>query len=101
MIGIIILSVVTVVIIVLCAIILAGKGDHLIAGYNTADEKTRQKYDVKRLRLVVVSMCMLTMVACWIPLFTQNIVAILCIPVLAFIIVFGGILFVNSWCKKK
>ena len=40
--GIIILSIVTAIMVVLCAIILAGKGDHLIAGYNTASEEEKQ-----------------------------------------------------------
>ena len=99
--GIIIISIVSAIMIVLCAIILAGKGDHLIAGYNTASEAERQQYDIKRLRLVVAFICLLTMLACWIPFLTENIVAILCVPILAFIIVYGGILVVNSWCKKK
>ena len=32
--------------------ILSGKGDNLIAGYNTASKKDKEKYNVKRLRLV-------------------------------------------------
>ena len=99
--GIIMLSIVTAIMVVLCAIILAGKGDHLIAGYNTASEEEKQRYNIKRLRLAVAIMCLLTMLACWIPLFTDSIVATMCVPILAFIIVFGGILVVHSWCKKK
>ena len=99
--GIIIISVVSAIMIVLSAIILAGKGDHLIAGYNTADEKTRQQYNIKRLRLVVAAMCLLTTLLCWIPLLAESTLAAICIPILCLIIIFGGILVVNSWCKKK
>ena len=99
--GITTTSVVTAIVIVLCAIILAGKGDFLIAGYNTASKEERQKYDIKRFRLVVAIMALLTILICWIPLLTESIVVTLCVPILALIIVFGGILFVNSWCKKK
>lgn len=31
-------------------VILLGKGDNLIAGYNTASEQEKAKYDIKRLR---------------------------------------------------
>ena len=37
---------------VLGIVILSGKGDNLIAGYNTSSKKDKEKYDVKRLRLV-------------------------------------------------
>ena len=100
--GIIIISVVTAIMIALCAIILSGKGDHLIAGYNTASEKERSQYDIKRLRLVVALMCLLAALpACWIPFLTDNILVIMCTPILCFIIIYAGILAINSWCKKK
>lgn len=99
--GIIILSVVTAIIIVLCAIILSGKGDHLIAGYNTASEKERRQYDIKRLRLVIASMCLLTILVCWIPIMSDSIIIGLSIPMLCFIIIYAGILLINNWCKKK
>ena len=34
-------------------VILIGKGDNLIAGYNTASKEERSKYNVKRLRYLV------------------------------------------------
>lgn len=34
-------------------IVLVGKGDKLIAGYNTATEQERAKYHVKRLRALI------------------------------------------------
>lgn len=99
---IIIVSVLSAIVVVLCAIILSGKGDRLIAGYNTASEKERAQYDIKRLRLVTALMCLLTtLLACWIPFLTDNILVILCTPILCFGIIYAGILVVNSWCKKK
>ena len=101
MVGIIILSILTVIMIALCAIILSGKGDNLIAGYKTATEKERQQYDIKRLRLVVALICLLSILVCWIPCFTENILIGICVPILCFILIFAGILVINSWCKKK
>ena len=102
MIGIIILSVVTAILIVISAIILSGKGDHLIAGYKTTSEEQRRLYNIRRLRLVVALIYLLSVLVCWIPVMTDNIVVILfSAPILSFIIVFGGIILINSWCKKK
>ena len=40
---------------VLAVIFLMGKGDMLIAGYNTASEEERKTIDIKRLRIVMAS----------------------------------------------
>ena len=99
---IIILSFVTAIIIVLCVVILVGKGDHLIAGYNTASEEKQRQYNIKRLRLVVASICFFTILACWVPLLTDNpIVKMYSIPMLTFSILCIGLILINSWCKKK
>lgn len=78
MVGTIILIVITAIFIALCAIILSGKGDNLIAGYKTASEKERQQYDIKRLRLVVALMCLMPVLVSWIPLTTDNIIVSFC-----------------------
>ena len=99
--SIIILSIVTAIILVLSAIILSGKGDHLIAGYNTASEKKRRQYDIKRLRLVVALMSLLVILVCWIPVLSDSAIVVFVIPILCFTILCAGILIINSWCKKK
>ena len=38
---------------VLGIIVLAGKGDMLIAGYNTASKEEKEKVNIKRLRLLI------------------------------------------------
>ena len=100
--GIIILSIASAVILVLCAIILSGKGDHLIAGFKTAKEEERRQYNIKRLRLVVALICFFPILVCWIPFVTDNIFVILfAVPIFCFITLFGGIILIDSWCKKK
>ena len=39
--------------VVLGIIVLAGKGDMLIAGYNTASKEEKEKVNIKRLRLLI------------------------------------------------
>ena len=43
---------------VLAVIFLMGKGDMLIAGYNTASEEERKTIDIKRLRIVMAPLCL-------------------------------------------
>ena len=38
-------------------VILIGKGDWLIAGYNTASEEERKKVNIVRLRIVMAIIC--------------------------------------------
>ena len=98
----IIVSIISLIFIALCGIILSGKGDNLIAGYKTATERERQQYDIKRLRFVVALMCLLPpLLVCWIPFLTENILIVMFIPILCVILIYSGILIINSWCKKK
>jgi len=41
-------------------VILIGKGDWLIAGYNTASEEERKKVNIVRLRIVIAIICWLS-----------------------------------------
>ena len=45
--------VLAVILVVMAIVILAGKGDWLIAGYNTASKEDKETVNVKRLRLIV------------------------------------------------
>ena len=40
-------------------VVLLGKGDFLISGYNTASKEEKAKYDIGRLRLLVFVMVMI------------------------------------------
>ena len=89
---------------VLCAlmgmIVLLGKGDNLIAGYNTASENEKEKYDIVRHRLVT-GVTVLA-VACLLPLLLltvgdayrfsiSGIIGAVCIV---------GVILSNTWAKK-
>ena len=52
---------------VLAVIFLMGKGDMLIAGYNTASEEERKTIDIKRLRIVMAVLMVVTAVFCTTP----------------------------------
>ena len=86
----------------LTLLILSGRGDNLIAGYNTASEKEREQYHIKRLRLVIAGILLATTILFWIPILMNNkdpyklIVLIGMFPVC-----FIGIILANTWAKKK
>ncbi len=46
-------SIIAAIMVVIGIIVLAGKGDMLIAGYNTASKEEREKVNIKRLRLLI------------------------------------------------
>ena len=97
----IVLIIVAAILVILGIIILIGKGDNLIAGYNTASEEEKAQYNVKRLRgligglLIVLAPMMLllngenTMAATW---SFVALVFVLCIVV---------VILANTWAKKK
>ena len=84
---------------VLALVVYFGKGDNLIAGYNTASEKERAQYNIKRLRLIVSLILLLS---------AGFVLALLYIPPALIGIVTPGFVFVtligvvlaNTWAKK-
>ena len=97
----IVLIIVAAILVIMGVLILIGKGDNLIAGYNTASKEEKAKYNVKRLRgligglLIVLAPMMFllngedTMAATW---SFAALVFVLCIVV---------VILANTWAKKK
>lgn len=86
-------------------IILLGKGDMLIAGFNTASKEEKEKIDIKRLRLLTGGLCILLAVLV-VP--SQIIIEKSGEPRTATLLVSGAmvilagiaILLANTWAKK-
>ena len=55
-------GIISLIIALLGVVILVGKGDWLIAGYNTASKEKKEKINVKRLRWLVAIVCWLAAV---------------------------------------
>ena len=97
--------VVLIIVALVCAVmgilVLIGKGDNLIAGYNTASKEERERYDIKRLRgligglMIVLAPLLLLMIgkesmaAIW---SFCGIVLVLCLVV---------VILANTWAKRK
>lgn len=79
-----------------------GKGDKLIAGYNTASEEERKKVNIQRLRILMSCISVITAAFCVsLPIVGNNIQAQLgAVAVFMAVIIFVVIL-ANTWAKKK
>ena len=87
---------------VLAVIFLMGKGDMLIAGYNAASEEERKTIDIKRLRIVMAVLMVVTAVFCTIvPLLGNDKNSLLAAAGIFLAIIFVGIIIANTWTKKK
>ena len=85
-------------------VILSGKGDNLIAGYNTASEEERREVNIKRLRIVVAGICILSPVVISLPVFigkegdaSLHLFTAFCVFLMTIIVV----ILANTWCKRK
>ena len=83
---------------VLALVVYFGKGDNLIAGYNTASERERAQYNIKRLRLIIALLLLLTagfvLTICYFPY-----ISIIATPIFVIVTLIGVVL-ANTWAKK-
>ena len=63
---------VAVLLLVCGALILMGRGDYLISGYNTASEKKRERYNLFRLRLNSGLLCIYCAIVLIIGYYVEN-----------------------------
>ncbi len=88
--------------IALALVFLAGKGDRLIAGYNTASEEERCKVDIHRLRILMAICSFLgAALSVFLGFFGEDkgksTIAVIVFIVLTIVI----IILSNTWAKKK
>ncbi len=97
----IVLIIVAATLLIMGIIILIGKGDNLIAGYNTASKEEKEQYNIKRLRgliggiLVVLAPMMLLLLG------KESLAATLSFVVLTFVLCIVMVLLANTWAKKR
>lgn len=97
-----IIAVISCIVLLLSIIILIGKGDGLIARYNTASEKERAQINIKRLRTLVAGLLGVVCVFLWIPaIFEQK--EFLWGAIIIMLMIVRAVVFLanSSWCKKK
>ena len=93
----------TIILFPMLLLIVVGKGDALIAGYNTASAEERARYNVKRLRGLVAASLLVVVIAFWLPLIvgaTKNGVFIITLPV-TLVAAIVTVILANTWAKKN
>ena len=82
-------------------VILIGKGDNLIAGYNTASKEERAKYDIKRLRGLIGGLLLVLAPLMFLlygePSMGRSFAFASLVLVLSIVVV----ILANTWAKKK
>ena len=88
--------------IILAVIFLMGKGDKLIAGYNTASEEEKSKVNIKRLRLLMAIICVITAGFVSIqPIIESNRATQMGVFFAFILVTMIFIILANTWAKKK
>lgn len=101
----IILSVISLLIVVVAVVIMLGRGDDFIVGYNIASKKTRNMYDIRRVRVIVGVLLMLIAMA--LPAIATLLImgykelVMTTLPAIVFVLIAATFTASHLWAKKK
>ncbi len=89
-----------VVLVVMAIVILAGKGDWMIAGYNTASKEDKEAVNVKRLRLILgILLLVIAPLLFWLGDYSDKTTGLIFSGIVIVLTVVAVIL-ANTWAKK-
>lgn len=94
-------SIIAAILVVIGVIILAGKGDMFIAGYNTASEEEKEKVNIKRLRLLIGGLSVIIAPLFFIPNEENDVSLGLTIAGIVVVLTIIVLVLANTWAKKK
>ena len=99
---IIVTGIIAVLFLVFAIVFLMGKGDKLIAGYNTASEEERAKINIKRLRVLMAILSVITAgYVSILPIIGDNPQDQMVGVFVFFAITILFVILANTWAKKK
>lgn len=82
-------------------LVLAGKGDNLIAGYNTASREEREQIDIKRLRGLVGGLLIVLAPLMILLLGNETMASAGSFGAIVFVLCIVVVILANTWAKKK
>ena len=82
-------------------LILVGKGDNLIAGYNTASKEEKAQYNIKRLRGLTGGLLIVMAPMTALMLGEETMTAVWSFVGLTFFMCIIVVILANTWAKKK
>ena len=98
----IVTGIIAVLFLVFAIVFLMGKGDKLIAGYNTASEEERAKVNIKRLRILMAILSVITAgYVSILPIIGDNPQDQMVGMFVFFAITILFVILANTWAKKK
>ena len=97
----IVLLIVAAPLLIMGIVILVGKGDSLIAGYNTASKEEKSQYNIKRLRGLIGGLLVLLAPMTVILLGEETMAATWSFVALTFVLSIVVVILANTWAKNK
>ena len=97
----IVLIIIAAIMAIMGIIVLIGKGDNLIAGYNTASKEEREQYHIKRLRGLIGGLLVVLAPMTVLMLREETMTATWSFVGLTFILTIIVVVLANTWAKKK
>ncbi len=82
-------------------LVLVGKGDNLIAGYNTASREEREQIDIKRLRGLVGGLLIVLAPLMVLLLGNETMASAGSFGAIVFVLCIVVVILANTWAKKK
>lgn len=87
--------------VIMGVIILIGKGDNLIAGYNIASKRERERYSIKRLRGLIGGLLILLAPMMFLLAGEPSIGRVFGFSGLVFVLCIVVVILANTWAKKR
>ena len=97
----IVLIILATIMLIMGIIILIGKGDNLIAGYNTASKEERSKYNIKRLRGLIGGFLLILAPMMVFLLSEESLTAGFSFVALTFVLCIVLVILANTRAKKR
>ncbi len=82
-------------------IVLIGKGDNLIAGYNTASKEEKSQYNIKRLRGLIGGLLIVMVPMMLLLLREESLATSFLFLALTFVLCIVVMILANTWAKKR
>ncbi len=97
----IIIILISAVLLIMGIIILIGKGDNLISGYNIATEEEKKLYHVKRLRFLIGGLLVVSAALTFIMMKEPSTANTMSFVASTFVLCIIAVVLANTWAKKK
>ena len=82
-------------------IVLVGKGDNLIAGYNTASKEEKAQYNIKRLRGLIGGVLIVLAPVMVLTLREESMTSTWAFIAVTIVLCIVVVILANTWAKKK